>query len=161
MKRLAIILLSVLPFVAMAQGPSSYATSSRDKSAPIDMPKPQLVDTTLTPEVPFTPMAVSMHGYTKRLSDNKESFILRNETHNYHISRVLLKLVYIAEQGTVVHSREELIDCDIAPGMTQMIAIKSFDTSKIYYYHTTPPQRALGTPYRVKYDILRYDIVVK
>lgn len=161
MKRPVIIILFILPFVAIAQSMGGYAASIRDKSSAIDMPQPQLVDTTLTPQVPFTPMAVSMYGYAKRLSDSRESFILRNETHNYHISRVLLKLVYITEQGSVMHSREELIDCDIAPGMTQMIAIKSFDTSKIYYYHTTPPQRASGTPYRVKYDILRYDIVVK
>lgn len=157
MKRLAAIVLSVLPLVGVTCGWGGVAASVQDT----DIPGAMLVDTTLTPHVPFTPMAVSMYGYAKRLSDSKESFILRNETHNYRISRVLLKIVYLTPQGSVLHSREELIDCDIDPGMTQMIAIKSFDTSKIYYYHTMPPQRASGTPYRIKYDILRYDVVVE
>lgn len=157
MKRLAIIIFSLLPLIAMAQ----VLTGSVDNTSTAGLPMPQPVDSTLTPEVPFTPMAVSMHGYAKRLSDNKESFILRNETHNYRISRVLLKLVYITMQGAVMHTREELVECDIAAGMTQMLAIKSFDTSKLYYYHTMPPQRASGTPYRIKYDILRYDVVVE
>lgn len=154
MKRLATVILLIFMLVGTCSVASAQYTST-------DIPKSQPVDTTLTPQVPFTPMAVSMYGYAKRLSDSKESFILRNETRNYRISRVLLKIVYTTSQGSVMHTREELIDCDIAPGMTQMIAIKSFDNSKIYYYHTMPPQRASGTPYRIKYDILRYDIVVE
>ena len=94
MKRLAIIIFSLLPLIAMAQA----LTGSVDNTSTAGLPMPQPVDSTLTPEVPFTPMAVSMHGYAKRLSDSKESFILRNETHNYRISRVLLKLVYITMQ---------------------------------------------------------------
>jgi len=136
-------------------------TIGTQSNSQFNMPSPLLVDTALTPEVPFTPMAVSMHGYAKRLGDSKESFILRNETHNYRISRVLLKLLYTTADGSLLHAREELVDCDIAPGMTQMVAIKSFDTSKIYYYYTMPPKRASGTPYRIRYDVLRYDIVVE
>lgn len=151
--------------INVAEAQNLSATSQRvatvSEQSVMTLPPPCLVDTLLTPDVPFTPMAVSLHGYAKRLSDSKESFILRNETRNYHISRVLLKLQYTTEQGRVIHSREELVECDIAPGMTQMIALGSFDVSKIYYYYTTPPRRASGTPYRIKYDILRYDIVVE
>lgn len=156
MKRLAIFIM-LLASIAVAQTKTIGAQSNSQ----FNMPSPLLVDTALTPEVPFTPMAVSMHGYAKRLGDSKESFILRNETHNYRISRVLLKLLYTTADGSLLHAREELIDCDIAPGMTQMVAIKSFDTSKIYYYYTMPPKRASGTPYRIRYDVLRYDIVVE
>ncbi len=124
--------------------------------------RPQEVDTLLTPVIPFTPMAVSMMGYSKHRSDEHESFVLRNNTANYHISRVLIKLVYITtEEGITFHNREELVECDIEPGMTRMVNIKSFDRGKNYYHHTTPPARATGIPYEVKYDILRYDIVVE
>ena len=157
MKYLAILILLLTSAVAVGQT-TAKGTQSASHSI---MPSPQPVDTTLTPVVPFTPMAVSMHGYAKRLNDSRESFVLRNETRNYRISRVLLKLIYTTDNGSLLHSREELIECDIAPGMTQMVAIKSFDTSKIYYYHTLPPQRASGTPYRIKYDVLRYDVVVE
>lgn len=156
MKRLAIFIM-LLASIVVAQ----TKTIGTQSNSQFNMPSPLLVDTALTPEVPFTPMAVSMHGYTKRLGDSKESFILRNETHNYRISRVLLKLLYTTADGSLLHAREELVDCDIAPGMTQMVAIKSFDTSKIYYYYTMPPKRASGTPYRIRYDVLRYDIVVE
>lgn len=156
MKRLAIFIM-LLASIAVAQ----TKTIGTQSNSQFNMPSPLLVDTALTPEVPFTPMAVSMHGYAKRLGDSKESFILRNETHNYRISRVLLKLLYTTDDGSLLHAREELVDCDIAPGMTQMVAIKSFDTSKIYYYYTMPPKRASGTPYRIRYDVLRYDIVVE
>lgn len=156
MKRLAIFMM-LLASIAVAQ----TKTIGTQSNSQFNMPSPLLVDTALTPEVPFTPMAVSMHGYAKRLGDSKESFILRNETHNYRISRVLLKLLYTTDDGSLLHAREELVDCDIAPGMTQMVAIKSFDTSKIYYYYTMPPKRASGTPYRIRYDVLRYDIVVE
>ncbi|MBE6307634.1 MAG: hypothetical protein E7084_08305 [Bacteroidales bacterium] len=156
MKRLAIFIM-LLASIVVAQ----TKTIGTQSNSQFNMPSPLLVDTALTPEVPFTPMAVSMHGYAKRLGDSKESFILRNETHNYRISRVLLKLLYTTADGSLLHAREELVDCDIAPGMTQMVAIKSFDTSKIYYYYTMPPKRASGTPYRIRYDVLRYDIVVE
>ncbi|MBP3671460.1 MAG: hypothetical protein J6J06_05810 [Bacteroidaceae bacterium] len=156
MKRLAIFMM-LLASIVVAQ----TKTIGTQSNSQFNMPSPLLVDTALTPEVPFTPMAVSMHGYAKRLGDSKESFILRNETHNYRISRVLLKLLYTTADGSLLHAREELVDCDIAPGMTQMVAIKSFDTSKIYYYYTMPPKRASGTPYRIRYDVLRYDIVVE
>lgn len=156
MKRLAIFIM-LLASIVVAQ----TKTIGTQSNSQFNMPSPLLVDTALTPEVPFTPMAVSMYGYAKRLGDSKESFILRNETHNYRISRVLLKLLYTTADGSLLHAREELVDCDIAPGMTQMVAIKSFDTSKIYYYYTMPPKRASGTPYRIRYDVLRYDIVVE
>jgi len=156
LKRLAIFIM-LLASIVVAQ----TKTIGTQSNSQFNMPSPLLVDTALTPEVPFTPMAVSMHGYAKRLGDSKESFILRNETHNYRISRVLLKLLYTTADGSLLHAREELVDCDIAPGMTQMVAIKSFDTSKIYYYYTMPPKRASGTPYRIRYDVLRYDIVVE
>lgn len=156
MKRLAIFIM-LLASIVVAQ----TKTIGTQSNSQFNMPSPLLVDTALTPEVPFTPMAVSMHGYAKRLGDSKESFILRNETHNYRISRVLLRLLYTTADGSLLHAREELVDCDIAPGMTQMVAIKSFDTSKIYYYYTMPPKRASGTPYRIRYDVLRYDIVVE
>ena len=136
------------------------AQSAHQKQS-AELPPPLPIDTILTPEVPFTPLAVSMHGYDKALNDAHESFLLRNETQRYRISRVLLKLVYTTESGVELHRREEYVECDLQPGATQVVTIKSFDKNKNYYYYTTPPKRASGTPYRVKYNILRYDIVVE
>ena len=163
MKRTFLLVGIVIPLIVSAQSSSIvgrrssteaklYQAVSRQQM--VELPAVQLVDTLLTPHIPFTPMAVSMHGYSK-------SFILRNETHNYHISRVVLKIQYTTEDGTLIHSREECLECNLQPGSTQIVTIKSFDSNKSYYYYTMPPKRASGTPYRVQYDVLRYDIVVK
>lgn len=170
MKRTFLLVGIVIPLIVSAQSSSIvgrrssteaklYQAVSRQQM--VELPAVQLVDTLLTPHIPFTPMAVSMHGYSKRLGDAKESFILRNETHNYHISRVVLKIQYTTEDGTLIHSREECLECNLQPGSTQIVTIKSFDSNKSYYYYTMPPKRASGTPYRVQYDVLRYDIVVE
>lgn len=173
MKHLVLLLATLIP-VALMMGQSHVgghkrSTESLIRSAStslpvqqgVTMPPPQLVDTLLTPDIPFTPMAVSMHGYGKRLSDARESFILRNETHNYRISQVLLKIVYMTEQGGEIHRRDVMVDCDILPGKSQTVTINSFDKNKSYYYYSTPPRRAVGTPYKIKYDVLRYDVVVE
>ena len=172
MRRLIALILLTMPLLAQAQ--SSALTGRRSSvetmlhkastTQTVDrnlLPSPQWVDTLYTPDIPFTSRAVSMHGYAKRLGDARESFILRNETHTYRISRVVLKLVYSLEDGREIYRRDETIECDIRPGETQSIAIKSFDKDSRYYYFPTPPQRAEGMPYRVQYDVLRYDVVVE
>lgn len=172
MKKLLTYILVILPLCMSGQsniaGRNRSVTAewqrnaSRSATQQVAMGIHQVVDTLLTPDVPFTPMAVSMMGYSKHRNDEHESFILRNNTANYHISRVLIKLVYTTtEDGITFHNREELVECDIRPGMTRMVSIKSFDKGKNYYHHTTPPTRATGIPYEVKYDIVRYDVVVE
>ena len=172
MRRLNILILLAIPLLAHAQssalnGRSSSVETMLHKAATKQttdrnlLPPPQWVDTLYTPDIPFTSRVVSMHGYAKRLGDARESFILRNETHNYRISRVVLKLVYSLENGREIYRRNEIVECDIRPGETQSIAIKSFDKDNKYYYFPTPPQRAEGVPYRVQYDVLRYDVVVE
>lgn len=124
-------------------------------------PPPLSIDSALTPAIPFTPLAVSMYGYAKRLSDARETFVLRNETGRYRISRVLVRLVYSTQDGEPFHTREELVECDLMPGASRMVSLKSFDTAKTYYYYMYPPVRAKGIPYMVRYDVLRYDVVVE
>lgn len=144
---------------SQSQGRANVASAHSAQSTM--MPDAQLVDTMLTPVIPFTPLAVSMHGYVKQLSDRHETFLLRNETHNYRISRVYVRLVYTTTDGLEIYRRDELVDCDIRPGTAQSVDIKTFDKSNNYYYYATPPRRAGGSPYHIKYDILRYDVVVE
>lgn len=141
---------------------AAYSGQDGSTGAPdANLPAPMKVDTLLTPAIPFTPMVVGLYGYAKRLNDTKETFVLRNETHNYRISRVVLKLIYTTSGGEPLHSREETVECNLMPGESRVLTIKSFDASKMYYYYTMPPKRASGIPYRIKYDLLRYDVVVE
>ena len=171
MKHVIILSLLTSPLIALAQSATLkgqyvstemmlHKAASRPDTEQITLPSPQYVDTLYTPDIPFTSRAISMHGYSKLLGDARESFVLRNETQNYRISRVVLKLVYSLEDGRPIYRCNEIIECDLAPGASQRITIKSFDRDKRYYYFLTPPRRAVGTPYRVQYDVLRYDVVV-
>lgn len=171
MKRTLLPILLCVPILVHAQSsvlPGRRSSSeallqrsvARQQVDPQQLPPPQPVDTLYTPDVPFTSHAISMHGYAKRLRDARESFILRNETHNYRISRVVLRLVYSTDDGREIYRRSEVVECDIMPGASQTLTIKSFDKDKRYYYYPTPPQRASGIPYRVQYDVLRYDVIV-
>ncbi len=176
-KCLWLVLAVLLPYCVAAQSNESYirkiigkksnpyaalCEQGSNTSIPdVNLPTPMKVDTLLTPAIPFTPMVVGLYGYAKRLNDTKESFVLRNETHNYRISRIVLKLIYTTSSGEPLHNREETIECDLMPGESRILTIKSFDVSKMYYYYTMPPKRASGTPYRIKYDLLRYDVVVE
>ena len=172
MKRMVLFLALLMPLTLVGQSSMRShkrnteslireASARQSAKQSIELPPAQPVDTLLTPDIPFTPMEVSMHGYGKRLSDAHESFILRNETHNYRISRVWLKIVYTTQEGSELHHRDEVVECDLLPGKSQTVTIQSFDKAKSFYYYTTPPRGASGTPYRIKYDILRYDVVVQ
>lgn len=166
-------ILLLLPLAATSQQLSMYeygsiesnihhAVAYNDDNFRQDiMPEPMYVDSLFTPDIPFTPMAVSMHGYVKKYNEVHETFILRNETRNYRISRVLLRLLYINKDGDVVADRQELVECDIAAGATQTIKLRSFDGSAPYYYYKTPTKAQQATPFKLKYDVVRYDVVVE
>lgn len=172
MKQFLICLLLVVSFSSMAQsslpGRNRSVVSEMQRSTTTSTAQQaetyhrQLVDTLLTPRIPFTPVAVTMKGYCKHKNDEYESFVLLNNTENYRISRVLIKLMYISTVDNInFHNREVLVECDIQPSSTQIVNIKSFDKGKNYYHHSVPPTRASGVPYEIKYDILRYDVVVE
>ena len=110
--------------------------------------------------VRFMATDVEMLSFDKPLSDGKESFLLRNHT-PYRISRVVLRLEYRSLSGEMIDYRDVTVDCDILPDKTRRLEIPSFDTSKRYYYVESGAGRKPGTPFRVYYDLLRYDIVVE
>lgn len=139
----------------------AVTSDNGSSGATVETPPPLVLDSALTPAIPFTPLAVTMYGYAKRLPDARETFVLRNETNCYRISRVLVKIVYSTQDGKAFHTREELVECDLMPGSSRMVSLKSFDTAKTYYYYLYPPVKAAGIPYIVRYDVLRYDVVVE
>ncbi|HIZ26101.1 hypothetical protein [Barnesiella sp. An55] len=108
----------------------------------------------------FSPTAVDMLAFDKRMSDTRESFLLRNNS-PYHLSRVVLKLVYRAPDGQMIDYRTCTVECDLLPGSTRKCEIDSFDRSRNYYHVDSPPARVSGRPFKVSYQVLRYDVVVE
>ncbi len=108
----------------------------------------------------FDPLAVDMLGFDKRMSDTKESFLLRNNTAN-RLSRVVLKLTYRTPDGQMIDYRTRTVECDLLPHSTRRCEVESFDRSKNYYHVDSPPSRVSGRPFKVSFQLLRYDIVVE
>ena len=65
----------------------------------------------------FSPVAVDMLGFDKRMSDTKECFLLRNNT-PYRLSRVVLKMIYRTPDGQMIDYRTRMVDCDLLPRST-------------------------------------------
>ena len=101
-----------------------------------------------------------MLGFDKRMSDTKESFLLRNNT-PYRLSRVVLKMIYRTPDGQMIDYRTRMVDCDLLPRSTRKCEIESFDRSKNYYHVDSPPSRVSGRPFKVSFQLLRYDIVIE
>lgn len=108
----------------------------------------------------FSPMAVDMLAFDKRMGDTRESFLLRNNT-PYRLSRVVLKLIYRDPGGQMIDYRTQTVECDLLPGTTRKCEIASFDRSRNYYHVDSPPVRTSGRPFKVTYQVLRYDVVVE
>ena len=108
----------------------------------------------------FSPVAVDMLGFDKLRSETKESFLLRNNT-PYRLSRVVLKMIYRTPDGQMIDYRTRMVDCDLLPRSTRKCEIESFDRSKNYYHVASPPPRVSGRPFKVSFQLLRYDIVIE
>ena len=143
----------------MPRRSSSIKIPSQETMEKITEADPELVSRepvstlsdTISRALLFSPVAVDMLGFDKRMSDTKESFLLRNNT-PYRLSRVVLKMIYY---------RTRMVDCDLLPRSTRKCEIESFDRSKNYYHVDSPPSRVSGRPFKVSFLLLRYDIVIE
>lgn len=132
--------------------------SAPDEARPVARELEAQTDTTRS--LPFSATAVDMLAFDKRMSDTRESFLLRNNT-PYRLSRVVLKLIYRDPDGQMIDYRTQLVECDLLPGSTRKCEIESFDRSRNYYHVDSPPSRVSGRPFTVSYQVLRYDVVVE
>ena len=105
------------------------------------------------------PHAITMRGFSKRAGDSKESFFLTNNT-RHRISHVRLLLRYSTLQGEVLHEREVDVPVSLKPGDTQLVAVRSFDVQRLFYYYGGPQPRKVATPFKVAFRLLGYDIPV-
>lgn len=144
--------------------------SARDSKTetPTRDSEPQGVEREIVPAAPdsvheafvFNSLAVDMLGFDKRMSDTKESFLLRNNT-AYRLSRVVVKLIYRTPDGQMIDYRTRAVECDLLPHSTRRCEVESFDRSKNYYHVDSPPARVSGRPFKVTFQLLRYDVVVE
>lgn len=107
----------------------------------------------------FVANAVTIRGYSKRLSDSDETFFVTNNIES-RLGHITLTLLYTDVDGKMLHKRTETVNCDIKKGESRMIKIRSFDRHRRFYYYLGPRPRKSATPYLVKMHVEGYEIVV-
>lgn len=105
------------------------------------------------------PNAVTLKGFSKKASDSRESFFVTNNT-NHRISHVRLLLRYSLMNGEMLHERLATVEVDLKPRETRLVAIKTFDLQRLFYYYAGPKPRKSATPFKVAFRLVGYDIPV-
>ena len=136
----------------MPRRSSSIKIPSQETMEKITEADPELVSRepvstlsdTISRALLFSPVAVDMRNNTP-----------------YRLSRVVLKMIYRTPDGQMIDYRTRMVDCDLLPRSTRKCEIESFDRSKNYYHVDSPPSRVSGRPFKVSFQLLRYDIVIE
>lgn len=103
---------------------------------------------------------IVISGYEKTVTDANESFFVTNDT-PFHLSRLTLRFVYTyAETGETLHEEVYEAVCDIPPGSTRQVLVRSFDRQHKFYYAEGRRPRRAATPFRLKYTLMSYDVRV-
>ena len=105
------------------------------------------------------PNAVTLKGYNKKASDSRESFFVTNNT-NHRISHIRMLMRYSQMNGEMLHERTATVEVDLRPGETRLVAIKTFDVQRLFYYYAGPKPRKSATPFKVAFRLIGYDIPV-
>lgn len=125
----------------------------------------QIVETMPDADVPdsllrdIEPNAVTLKGYSKKASDSRESFFVTNNT-KHRISHIRLLMRYSQMNGEMLHERTATVEVDLRPGETRLVAIKTFDVQRLFYYYAGPKPRKNATPFKVAFRLVGYDIPV-
>ena len=106
---------------------------------------------------PFDENAVSLRGFNKRVSDNYETFFVRNNL-QLHISGITLTLRYSDIDGNTLHERTLRVPCDLQPGKSRQVSINSFDRQHLFYYYLSSKPRNSATPFKVSARLMGYDL---
>lgn len=159
MKKRIVILMT---FVAMV----AVVVSARTRTTQIQLKNnSQVIEEIPTGVVPdsllrdLEPNAVTLKGYSKKASDSRESFFVTNNT-NHRISHVRLLMRYSQMNGEMLHERVATVEVDLKPKETRLVAIKTFDVQRLFYYYAGPKPRKSATPFKVAFRLVGYDIPV-
>ena len=157
MKKVLLILLALaLVMPVVARKTKTTQSTLRNSSAVIEaMP----VDPAEKVPEGVEPNAVTIKGYSKRASDNKESFLVTNNT-NHRMSQIVLKMRYTTVSGALLHERTATVSVSLKAGETQLVSIRSWDVQRLFYYFSGPKPRKSATPYKLSYRLMGYSIPV-
>ena len=105
--------------------------------------------------------SIDIIGFEKRLKDKDELYIVRNNT-QYTITLIKLRVFYKTTTDEMLDYRDVVLSGEFLPQTTKQFEVESFDKGKRYYYYESPDQnpKLEGYPFKITYELLRYDIAV-
>ena len=98
---------------------------------------------------------ISFAGYEKEANASKESFIVSNAS-DTTIVGCEIRLDYLDMKHRMLHSRTLKVPCNLPPGESRKLDIKSWDTQHTYYYYLGNEPKKVATPYQVSFTLLSY-----
>ena len=105
--------------------------------------------------------SIDVIGFEKRLKDKDELYIVRNNT-QYTITLIKLRVFYKTTNDEMLDYRDVILRGEFLPQTTKQFEVESFDKGKRYYYFESPDQnpKLEGYPFKITYELLRYDVAV-
>ncbi len=103
--------------------------------------------------------AITIKGYSKKASDSKETFFVTNNT-QHRISQIKIRLRYSAIDGKLLHERVATVNVTLRAGETQLVAIRSWDLHRQFYYYAGTKPRKSASAYKIAYRLIGYSIPV-
>lgn len=91
---------------------------------------------------------IRFYGFDKTLTSAKESFFVTNGLDN-KLSGITIEITYFDMQHRQLHQTNQKLSCEIPPGETRRLDIKSWDTQKAFYFHQSAQPRRQATPFDV------------
>jgi len=159
MKTRITILITLVAMIASVSMARTRTTQSQLKNNSLlveEIPDASVPDSLLRD---IEPNAVTLKGYSKKASDSRESFFVTNNT-SHRISHIRLLMRYSQMNGEMLHERTATVEVDLKPGETRLVAIKTFDIQRLFYYYAGPKPRKNATPFKVAFRLIGYDIPV-
>lgn len=95
-----------------------------------------------------TDTMLTLSGFEKKLRSAKESMFVTNNTTSTVVA-ITFTIEYTDSRGRQLHKREVKVGCDIPSGETRQVLFTSWDRqNSFYYYRSSKPRRADGTPFK-------------
>lgn len=99
----------------------------------------------------YTVRDVVFSGYDKKRSSDKESFFVTNKSDRV-LTGINLYITYKDSYGRQLHKQFLKLLCNILPGETNKIDIRSWDTQRSFYYVKSEDNPKKGSPFTVEFD---------
>ena len=95
-------------------------------------------------------------GYDKPNRATRETFFVTNNlSDSVTVQEINVSFTYMDMQGRMLHKQSHQIQCEIPPGQTRKLSVRSWDTNNAFHYYRSPaPKRRTSTRYKVTSEVI-------